>query len=391
MTIEVRNLSQKKKEAWVHLCNNRTPPTIVLYKRLCKLTRVAADKARNSWWSAHAEEAERHAAIEASLGRGGCLVRELDQTCWQECLKSFCLNPSCSGWHCAEHFTSVTQWSSQVSEVVLEALPSIQAHSQNSPINNEELCSPITEEEISTAISQMKNGKAPGLDGISSEVLKLGGKASVHWLSSIFTTIWMEETVPSDWQKQLLVPIHKKGSQSDCNKYSRISLLSVPSKVFTKIVSNHLKPHVELLLCKNQCGFHKGRGCNDWIYTLRALMEKATEFNQPLYMCFIDLRKAYDSVKRDTLWVVLQQCYHLPKKLLTIIRVMHDQSTAAIHAYGKTSEEFAVTSGVHQGRVLAPTLFNLFFDAVIRMAIDDHLEEELYSTLTLSLLVTEER
>ena len=67
--------------------------------------------------------------------------------------------------------------------------------------------------------------------------------------------------------------------------------------------------------------------------------------------------------------------YPIPEKLLTIIRVMHDQSTAAIRAYGKTSEEFAVTSGVHQGCVLDPTLFNMFFDAVIRMTIDNHLEE----------------
>ena len=104
-------------------------------------------------------------------------------------------------------------------------------------------------------------------------------------------------------------------------------------------------------------------------------MEKAREFYQPLYVCFIDLRKAYDSVNRDTLWAVLQRCYHLPKKLLTIIRVMHDQSTAAIRAYGKTSEEFAVTSGVRQGCVLASTLFNMFFNAVIRMAIDNHLQE----------------
>ena len=66
----------------------------------------------------------------------------------------------------------------------------------------------------------------------------------------------------------------------------------------------------------------------------------------------------------------------LPEKLLTIIRVMHDQSTAAICAYRKTSEEFAVTSGVRQGCVLALTLSNLFFNVAIRMAIDDHLEEE---------------
>ena len=385
VTDEVRNLSKKKKEAWVHLCNNRTPHTIVLYKRLCKLTRVAADKARNSWWSARAEEAERHAAIAESLGRGGSLVRELRLAGRSASKASASILHAADGtvltsdesklrrW--AEHFTSVTQCSSQVSEVVLEALPSIQPPSQNSPIDNEELCSPITEEEISTAIFQMKNGRAPGLDGISSEVLKLGGEPSVRWLSSIFTTIRMEETVPSDWQKQLLVPIHKKGSQSDCNKYRGISLLSVPSKVFTKIISNRLKPHVELLLRENQCGFRKGRGCNDQIYTLQSLMKKAREFHQPLYVCFIDLRKAYDSVNRDTLWAVLQQCYHLPEKLLIIIRVMHDQSTAAICAYGKSSEEFAVTSGVRQGCVLAPTLFNMFFDAVIRMVIDNHLEE----------------
>ena len=94
-------------------------------------------------------------------------------------------------------------------------------------------------------------------------------------------------------------------------------------------------------------------------------MKKATEFHQPLYVCLIDLRKAYDSVNRDTLWAVLQRCYHLPEKLLTIIQVMHDQFTAAIHAYGKTSEEFAVTSGFRQGCVLALILFNLFFDVVI--------------------------
>ena len=87
------------------------------------------------------------------------------------------------------------------------------------------------------------------------------------------------------------------------------------------------------------------------------------------------LRKAYNSVNHDTLWAVLQQFYHLPEKLLTIIQVMHEQSTAAIRAYGKTSEEFAVKYGVRQGCMLAPTLFNMFFDAVIRMAIDNHLEE----------------
>ena len=103
-------------------------------------------------------------------------------------------------------------------------------------------------------------------------------------------------------------------------------------------------------------------------------MEKARDFHPPLYVCFIGFRKAYDSVNHDILWAVLQWCYHLSEKLLTIIQIMHDQFTTA-RAYGKTSEVSAVTSGVCQGCVLAPNLFNLFFDAVIQMDIDYHLKE----------------
>ena len=55
------------------------------------------------------------------------------------------------------------------------------------------------------------------------------------------------------------------------------------------------------------------------------------------------------------------QCDNLPDKLLSIIRAVHDHYTAAICAYSKTSDEFAVTSGVLQGCVLAPALFNLYF------------------------------
>ena len=48
VTDEVRNLSSKKKDAWIRLCNNRNPHTITSYKQLCKLTKLAADKVRSS-------------------------------------------------------------------------------------------------------------------------------------------------------------------------------------------------------------------------------------------------------------------------------------------------------------------------------------------------------
>ena len=104
-------------------------------------------------------------------------------------------------------------------------------------------------------------------------------------------------------------------------------------------------------------------------------MEKAREHHQPIYACFIDLKKAYDSVHRESLWRILQHSYCLPPKLLFIMRALHENSTAAVRAYGKLSDKFCVTSGVRQGCVLAPTLFKFYFDVAIRMALEEHRQQ----------------
>ena len=58
---------------------------------------------------------------------------------------------------------------------------------------------------------KMKSRKASGLEGISLEMLSLGGEVTICWLKSIFDTIWATESVPEEWQSQILVPLHKKG------------------------------------------------------------------------------------------------------------------------------------------------------------------------------------
>ena len=101
------------------------------------------------------------------------------------------------------------------------------------------------------------------------------------------------------------------------------------------------------------------------IFILRILSEKAREFHTPLYLAFVDLRKAYDSVSRETLQRVLEKRYHVPEKLVRILKSLYQSTKGAVRAYGRVSSEFDVTTGVRQGDVLAPVLFNLFFDAVI--------------------------
>ena len=90
------------------------------------------------------------------------------------------------------------------------------------------------------------------------------------------------------------------------------------------------------------------------------------EFQSPLYLCFIDLKKAYHSVNREALWVTLR------RYSIEISTHLHEGTKGAVRAYGKVFDEFPIMNGVQQGDILAPTLFNLFI-AVIDMAVSKHM------------------
>lgn len=70
--------------------------------------------------------------------------------------------------------------------------------------DDDAICPPLSEEEIGAAMSQVKSGRATGLDEISAEVLQLGGATSMQWLKAIADHIWAEEVIPEDWKKQLI-------------------------------------------------------------------------------------------------------------------------------------------------------------------------------------------
>ena len=88
----------------------------------------------------------------------------------------------------------------------------------------------ITEEEIRRAIARLKRGKAAGVCGIQGEMLKAGGDTVVRWLHIIFNIVWEKGKAPEDWQKAVIVAIHKKGSKKLCKNYRGISLLSIPGE-----------------------------------------------------------------------------------------------------------------------------------------------------------------
>ena len=81
----------------------------------------------------------------------------------------------------------------------------------------------IRVEEVRECIRRLKNRKAPGICGITGEMLKAGGDVIVQWLHRIFCMAWGSGTVPADWRKAQIVPVHKNGSRTQCKNYRGIS------------------------------------------------------------------------------------------------------------------------------------------------------------------------
>ena len=235
----------------------------------------------------------------------------------------------------------------------------------------EELDTPPTREELSKAIDSLACGKAPGSDGIPSEVLKSGKEALIQPLHELLCLCWEEGYVPQDMRDANIVTLYKnKGDRSDCNNYRGISLLSIVGKVFARVVLARLQTLASRVYPESQCGFRASRSTVDMIFSLRQLQEKCQEQRMPLYIAFIDLTKAFDLVSRSGLYKILQKI-GCPPHLLALVTSFHDDMHSTVCFSGATSDAFPVSSGVKQGCVLAPTLFGIFFSVLLQYAFKD--------------------
>ena len=118
---------------------------------------------------------------------------------------------------------------------------------------------------------------------------------------------------------------------------------------------------------QSQCGFRAGRSTTDMIFSVRQLQEKCQEQNQPLYLAFIDLMKAFNVVSRNGLFHLLKKI-GCPPKLHSIIELFHTDIRSTVSYNGATSDPFPIISKVKQGCVLAPTLFGIFFSLLLSHA-----------------------
>jgi exonuclease III len=258
----------------------------------------------------------------------------------------------------AEHFNYILNQPSSIKDETINRLP-------QAPINYS-LDAVPTPGEVQAAIRLLSCGKAPGSDSIPAEIYKEGGPALTEKIHKIFQQIWAAESIPQDMKDALIIHLYKrKGNRQDCNNHRGISLLSIMGKILAKILLNRLTAHLEGgFLPESQCGFRKDRGTCDMVFAARQVQEKCQEQHRDVYLAFIDLTKAFDSVCRDGLWKIMAKI-GCPNKFIKIVQQLHDGMQANVRENCQLSNPFPVSNGVKQGCVLAPTLFSIVFSSML--------------------------
>ena len=174
--------------------------------------------------------------------------------------------------------------------------------------------------------------------------------------------MWRKEAIPQDFNDASIIHLYKrKGNPQACDNHRGICWEDTG-----KILLNRVNCHLDQagLKPESQCGFRKTRRTINMIFTARQLEEKCQEKNVDLYMTFVDLTKAFDTVIRDGLWKSMAK-FGCPPRFIAMVWQIHDDMQARVQNDGEYSEPFRVTNRVKQGCVMAPTLFSVLLSAML--------------------------
>ena len=228
----------------------------------------------------------------------------------------------------------------------------------------------VSKAEIRRAIKTLENGKAPGEDMITAELLKADLEFTTDRVKELIDTIWSLEKVPLKWKRGLIIKIPKKGNLRECKNWRGVTLLPVASKILGRIIIERICIGIDHRLRKEQAGFRSGRGTTEQIFILRNILEQVNEWQATLYINFVDFEKAFDSVHRNGLWTIMSQ-YGIPQKIINIVKAMYDGFECAVVEEEATSEWFELTTGVKQGCTMSGFLFLLVIDWVMRHTVKE--------------------
>ena len=148
--------------------------------------------------------------------------------------------------------------------------------------------------------------------------------------------------MPEEWKELITVPVYKKGEKTDCTNYICISLLPATCKISSNILLSRLTPHAEEIIGDHQCEFRHNRSTTDHIVCIHQILEKKKkkDYNTAVHQLFMDLKRPYDSVRREVLYSILNE-FGIPLKLARLIKICMNETYSTVRVGKHLSDMFS--------------------------------------------------
>ena len=224
---------------------------------------------------------------------------------------------------------------------------------------------PILKQEVAAAIKKMKAGKATGQDNIPVEIIVALEDLGIDVVTKLLNSIYDSGVIPSDLLKSIFIALPKSPGATECEMHRTISLMSHFTKILLRVLMRRMRNSLRPEISRTQFGFVPDKGTRNAIFTLSMLMERCIEVQRDLYICFIDYSKAFDKVRHNELFNILEEL-DIDGKDLRIIRNLYWEQNAAVRIDGDYSDFKQIKRGVRQGCVMSPDLFNIYSETILR-------------------------
>ena len=263
--------------------------------------------------------------------------------------------------------TVLEKWGSDFSKLLNpKPLPSDElswADSVTTEASVPDLDKSISRTEVNKVLAAMKSGKAVGVDQLPIEALR--SECVQKFMYKLFDLCFEKHIMPTVWRKGIINPLPKDSTKDprDPANYRGITLACTMYKVYCGILNERLVKWAEIndLLTDEQNGFIRGRSTIDQLSTVTSIIETRKLRRQQTFTAFVDFSKAYDRINRQLLWKKLCNM-GISNKMLSALQLLYTDVECCVRVNGFNTAWFNVETGLKQGCILSPLLFNLYIN-----------------------------